>query len=450
MRLNLKIAISLLVIFSILLYGLLHFATDRSVRHLVNTKSQNAFAYLQSDFRIDPSLQKQLAGQFEKKYFSPWHLTATQLNFNHIKINLQNEFQRFAANPGFGANTQIYDKTWITNLRQNALLKTFPNLNEDAITVRDSNVRALPTNDPTFSDLRSVSQGYPFDNLQETFIPAGTPLHVIHASKDKSWYYVIAASYTGWLPNADVDFVNSAFKKTWQTGSYAVAMQDNIPLFDQQKKLLTKTRIGNLYPIATANKNTLTILIATTTDNNFAQVKSLPVNNEFLTQFPVPLSGKQIASVANNLMGKPYGWGGVYGYRDCSATTQDLFTTFGIWLPRNSSQQAMAKNFISLNGLSNAAKEKKINREALPFLTLIHMPGHIVLYLGKQNGHAMVFQNVWGLHIYNLLENKDRIVIGKTVITPLCLGEKFINVSNNQLNIADKMINLIDPRAIKS
>jgi len=75
-----------------------------------------------------------------------------------------------------------------------------------------------------------------------------------------------------------------------------------------------------------------------------------------------------LISLVNRLVGAPYGWGGLYGNRECSATLQDLFRVFGLWLPRNSSDQAKAGQSIQLGGLSHAAKEELILRRGLPHL----------------------------------------------------------------------------------
>ena len=41
----------------------------------------------------------------------------------------------------------------------------------------------------------------------------------------------------------------------------------------------------------------------------------------------------------------------MYQERDCSSTLRDLFTPFGLWLPRNSGQQAGEGIYISLKDL---------------------------------------------------------------------------------------------------
>ncbi len=117
-----------------------------------------------------------------------------------------------------------------------------------------------------------------------------------------------------------------------------------------------------------------------------------------------------------------YGWGGMYGQRDCSSTLRDAFIPFGIWLPRNSLQQSKLGDVISLEGLSDEAKIATIKEKATAFKTLLYKQGHIVLYVGTYKGKVVVFQNTWGIKT-----DKDgiegRFIVGKTLFSTLQIGE---------------------------
>jgi hypothetical protein len=121
-------------------------------------------------------------------------------------------------------------------------------------------------------------------------------------------------------------------------------------------------------------------------------------------------------------MGQPYGWGGMYANRDCSAMTRDFMTPFGIWLNRNSSQQAKQGKRIPLAGLSAKDKEAIIKEKGIPLRTLIWMPGHIALYLGQYQGRPVIMHNTWGLKTKTPFFGEGRYIIGRTVITTLYPG----------------------------
>lgn len=67
------------------------------------------------------------------------------------------------------------------------------------------------------------------------------------------------------------------------------------------------------------------------------------------------------------MMGQHYGWGGMFGLRDCSAMTRDLLAPFGIWLPRNSVAQARTGSVLPLEGMSTAEKKPPYCVTASPF-----------------------------------------------------------------------------------
>ena len=80
--------------------------------------------------------------------------------------------------------------------------------------------------------------------------------------------------------------------------------------------------------------------------------------------------------IANELIDEPYGWGGLYGNRDCSAMTRDFFAPFGIWLPRHSEDQAKkVGTYIDLQNLEPEQKEKIILEQGIPYLSLLWRKG---------------------------------------------------------------------------
>ena len=117
-----------------------------------------------------------------------------------------------------------------------------------------------------------------------------------------------------------------------------------------------------------------------------------------------------------------YGWGGMYGQRDCSSTLRDMFAPFGIWLPRNSFQQSKIGKVIDLSSLTDDEKIGIIKEKAIPFQTLLYKRGHIVLYVGTINDEIIIFHNTWGIKTKEV-EKEGRVVIGKTIFSTLKLGQ---------------------------
>ena len=167
----------------------------------------------------------------------------------------------------------------------------------------------------------------------------------------------------------------------------------------------------------------LEILIAATDKNNYAIIKHGFVPRQAAALKPLPFNYLNASKIANELMDQPYGWGGLYGNRDCSAMTRDFFTPFGIWLPRHSEDQVKeVGTYINLQGLDPEQKEKVILEKGIPYLSLLWRKGHIMLYIGELNDRALIFHNIWGLKTRDFRGREGRKIIGKAVITTLCPG----------------------------
>jgi hypothetical protein len=109
--------------------------------------------------------------------------------------------------------------------------------------------------------------------------------------------------------------------------------------------------------------------------------------------------------------GEIYGWGGMNNARDCSAMIMDIYRTFGIKLPRNSSQQG-----------NNSYGMFFSPKELAPGMP-IYMPGHAMIYLGEYQGEHYVIHNFSGF--YNT--NKEFQKIMRTLVTPLSIRNSKAN-----------------------
>ena len=162
----------------------------------------------------------------------------------------------------------------------------------------------------------------------------------------------------------------------------------------------------------------------------------------FSALFPLKFNDSNLKTLLSSLLTQPYGWGGVDKLRDCSLFTKDLLASFGVWLPRNSRAQANMGEKINLKGLSNAAKSKEIKEKGVPYLTLVHLPGHIMLYAGYKGDDIYVVHDAWGLKT----ANNGRALIGATAITTLNIGQNRSDIQSANLLISKvDSINVMRP-----
>lgn len=371
-------------------------------------------------FTIDPGKQRKLADDYLHKYFSPWNRQQLLFKSEAVKKMMVEVSAKFALKPGFGANANPHGQGWIDAIVKNANLPQFPNLNMRGIIVNDTEARMLPSVEPSFTNLTEVGQGYPFDNLQQSFVWAGTPVFVFHVSHDGAWYLVITSNYIAWVQKKDLAFVDQHFVDQWQRKTYVVPTHDHISLFDGNYRFIEKTGIGAVYPLHKITAHYYQVLDVGVDQDQRAIVKVAYLPKAKAAIFPMRLTSENVATLALEMLGSPYGWGGMYGYRDCSCTMMDLFATFGVWLARNSGDQIDTPDFISFKDLNSSAKEQVIINQGVPLLTLIHKPGHIMLYAGQKNGEVYIFHDTWGeIPAGKLFFWQKRQVVGSTVITPL-------------------------------
>lgn len=98
-----------------------------------------------------------------------------------------------------------------------------------------------------------------------------------------------------------------------------------------------------------------------------------------------PLTRRALLEEAFRRMDRPYGWGGHEGGLDCSRFVMDVLATFGLELPRHSGRQAGAgTHTIDLRAIEELdERERLIDAAARRGIVLLHFPGHIMLYLGR-------------------------------------------------------------------
>ncbi|MDH5465394.1 MAG: C40 family peptidase, partial [Thiovulaceae bacterium] len=187
---------------------------------------------------------------------------------------------------------------------------------------------------------------------------------------------------------------------------------------DLNKQFVSNSRIGVMMPIMKVEADAYQGILATSKTDGQVTFTIVRVPKDASISTTLGISSQAIAIMANEFMGKPYGWGGIYANRDCSSTLRDIFQPFGLWLPRNSKQQSQIGRVYDISKLKPKQKEAAIIQNALPFQTLLYKPGHIMLYIGQKKGKAIVLHNIWGITTKSK-SKEGRSIVGRTVITTL-------------------------------
>lgn len=407
---------------------------------------------------LSERVQAEAAGRARDRFFAPWELKAGQVKLKDAMWGM------YALKPerGFAENLRPYPKERWEELKKNCTPETYPNASIRAVTVRQANQRLMPTASPYFFDPAKAGQGYPFDYLQNSSLPPGSPVLISHLSKDRQWALVESASAAGWVEIGSLARVDKAFMKFWRETPLAAITAEGAQLAATGRErgpdeplapLAVPVFIGTLLPHKANADGTLTVYFPERNPDGSARISAGPLAPEQAAPWPLSPSRRNIAALGNKMLSKPYGWGGYGGNRDCSALMRDLFLPFGLWLPRNSAAQANLGQKTDLSALAPQAREKAILEKGHPFLSLIAMPGHIGLYLGEYEGRPVMFHALWRIRTVQRSLfgwNLDRdSVVGKAVITTLTPGAERKDIASpNSLLDRIKSINYI-PRAAK-
>ena len=398
---------------------------------------------------------------FRQRFFQPWDETGVD---REIVQYLLDELERAPGERGFAENMHPWSEREWQKMADNADLPRLRRVLRGgrpmaAVTVRAADLRAAPTMSPRFSKVFGAGGGWPFDLFQQSRLHAGTPLAVYHKTLDGAWLLVQSPSVWGWIRAEEVAGAGKEFRRLWRRTPLAAFVREGVGLkfkalgagADNTPQIrpgsyLASADIGAVLPSPRDGEVLLPLrgldgsayVVTAFFADYEAPSRISPERYDVLSRpvvrMPLLLTPGNVARVGDRMMGQPYGWGGLYGRRDCSATMQDLFAPFGLWLPRNSKDQGEEGRPQSLEGLSAEAKERALREKARPFRTLLWMPGHIGLYAGQWEGKAAMFHTMWG--VKNSVGGEEgRLVIGRSVVTGLRPGEERGDVDDEHLLI---------------
>jgi hypothetical protein len=255
---------------------------------------------------------------------------------------------------------------------------------------------------------------------------------------DRKWAFVEAGHVSGWVKVKDIAFTNLKFMKAFKSGKYRVSIIDDLWLIDEARTKKSLLKLGTIFPLDRSEK---WLLCARRSKDGYALLTRVrPPSKAIIAKKPVPFREFYVAKVAKELYNEPYGWGGKMQTRDCSAFTRDFFAPFGIFLERNSGEQAKeGKEVINIKNMPIEEKKATILKYAKPFQSLLYVPGHITLYIGNYNGEPVIMHSYWGVR----LNNWKKFPLSRTVITTTQPGDEMpeIRKKSELIETLQKIIN---------
>ena len=295
-----------------------------------------------------------------------------------------------------------------------------------ALTINYCNQKLVPTE---LALLKKKNQIH-FDRNQNSALDIATPIAIIHTTKDGLWHYGIGPTSSGWVHNKDIAFGEKEEILNYLNSKNFVITTEPKTAIKIGGEYHDYVRMGVRFPVIMSIDKETMIMVPTADEHGNLVLSNATVKTANIHKGYLPYTPENILTQAFKFLHLPYGWGGMYGEQDCSKFIQEVYATVGLNLPRNSASQSnVSSNKIELDGVSKTSKETFLRNSAIVGGTILHMKGHIVLYLGEYKGEPYIIHTVWG-------NSSRHFALGRTAITSL-------NFDNYAKKI-DRLTNIIE------
>lgn len=334
----------------------------------------------------------------------------------------------------YDASGRPLSVTFLNKLKENINLANLPGqiTVTYGATVHHSDLRFFPTDQPAFTAPNDTR----FDRWQATAVNPGEPLLILHQSLDAQWFYVQTEYYRGWIParyltrfSLQSDWLSYLHHSPFLT-VIGPGLELTIPSESGSKTLRfemgAKIRIR---PISGFSQNYLGFV--PTDENRMPLTFPIATSPDLIFGY-LPYTEDHLFRQTFKMLGQPYGWGGLDLHPDCSSFIRNLYRCFGFNLPRDSRDQAQCSpKTVLLSHLPPNQKSKVLS--ALPAGTLLHLDGHIMVYLGtsgqrhyvihalsayQKPGHRRCPQNIY-LMAVTISDLSLRRLDGQTLLNAL-------------------------------
>ncbi|NLY04076.1 MAG: glycoside hydrolase [Campylobacter sp.] len=360
---------------------------------------------------------------FKDRYFKVWEFNNPTTSKKEAFWGL-NAYKNSSRKTYIAPSRRAYLNSHFDQIYNNANTNAFGSVSRHAITTKNTFLKNAPSHEPIFYNFDDPGEGYPFDYLSNSTLGVNYPLYVSHFSKDRDFVFVQNDVVWGWIDARDIYFVNENEKLTMKNSEFITILKDKTPVYDMNNKFLFYARVGTILMLHSSDKNNYYGRVFT--ENGLINYH---IAKDSATKWPATIDTKNVQTLIDSVLGEPYGWGGFGHYRDCSLLTKDFLATFGYWLPRNSKAQSNMYTGINLNNMSNARKLDIIKAEGVPYLTLLYMPGHVMIYTGIVNSQVSITHSAWALKT----KTNGKALFGQTAITTLEIGKNDPNIDNDRL-----------------
>lgn len=284
--------------------------------------------------------------------------------------------------------------------------------------------RILPTDQELYSSMKSTD----IDRLQNSAYDIGTPLAVLHATVDGSWLYTITPLSEGWIKAADIAYcTREQIVHYLSAEPFVVTTEAKVDLFLDQdlRGHHSFVRMGCRFPSRDSGvPGVIEVLLPFRDEGGVCVFRGGFITASQVSRGYLPYTPRTIILQAFKLLHSPYGWGDMHGEQDCSRFIQVVFSTVGIQFPRNSLQQAKVGRLIAGFTRQTGPEERLgfLSDPTLGGTSILHMNGHIMLFLGSVGGVPYAIHDMRGYSEPVGKEERFRLV-NRVVVSNLYIGQ---------------------------
>ncbi|HVY80510.1 MAG TPA: SH3 domain-containing protein [Steroidobacteraceae bacterium] len=307
------------------------------------------------------------------------------------------------------------------------------------LVVRRADLRRFPTLMRVFDSRDNTD----IDRFQESALFPGTPVVIVHESRDRQWWFVVSPLYSAWIEKRFVAEGSAAKVLDYtRRKPYLVVTGPTVKtVFTPEHPEVSELQLdmGVRVPVLTdwppsklvngQHPYTAHVIELPTRaeDGSLRFAPALLPKTADTASDYLPLNEANVVRQGFKFLGERYGWGHSYNARDCSGFVSEVYRSFGVQLPRNTRDQATspALNRITFTSADDHARRVAVLRE-LDVGDLIYIPGHVMMVIGHDDGMPYVIHDTTGISYRDGTGSVRRVAlngVSVTPLTPLLLGK---------------------------
>ena len=314
---------------------------------------------------------------FEKSE-SMFDLSITSISKDEI-LKLINNY-KLPTLPKYNGSTPITsnDTKVILENRNLDKVETISNI-KHGIIVERANLRSFPSS-LHFYESKDLAN---FDMLQETELLVGSEVLIIHESLDSKWYFVITETYAGWVLKDNIALLNDNMRNFFfDNNNFIVVTSSSVTINNKVLDMSVKL------PFLKTNEDGYVIALPSKKDDGYVEYSETTIKRSDAHIGYLDYTKRNVIIEAFKYEGVPYSWSGLDKNVDCSSYVSNIYRTFGIKFPRNTSSQN--KSIGKITSLSNKSNQEKLKLLENTNPSLLYQSGHVLLYIGSLNNKHYV------------------------------------------------------------